>query len=805
MPGVPYRPYFAFPDKVRHVVPWFTACNAFWFNAFDPPRTLRPVANLDPPVTTEDPKVSSQAPMPSITQDPGPTKTPSTLNAATPTFLQPASSQPVSQPKQTAGHGQDPAASGDQPLPTIGIFGGDPDTVSAKIDPSIQQPVDPTPASQPKQTAAKSNGDPTGHEDPTGNGETTDSGGSTGNGDPASNARPTGNADSTDSSHSMGDEGSTGNGGSTDNGGSAGNENPSTGAQDPQHDGSQASHSQEPQAGVPRTTIQLGSHPNSKVTTIHLGNTGNEQHHTQTPDPKVADPIAPFVIAPFDPIHHPKHPSITNSFNEASSTLHPVVTVAGQKLTISDPSTVSIVGTVITPGGAGVDIKGTSVSLGPSGNLVVGNPGSFPGPSVMTIAGNTITANPTSFDIAGTPVTAGGPGVTFSGVALSLGSSGNLVVEGNTGATSASPVLFTSDGSVYTSEAIVDGATHAPAQPSSIFTVGSVTFTANPTAFAIGTSTLSAGGSGVTVANTPIYLNPQGSLVVGSATIALQSSTPSVLTTDSQKFTFESNSRVVVGGVTLSLGGQGAIVSGASVSLGASGLIIGSDTIPLQTPTPTVLTTDGLTLTLLQKSQIAIDGTTLKIGGQGITLSGTPISVGASGLIMGSDTIPLQTPTPTVLTTDGVTLTLLQQSQIAIDGTTLRIGGQGLTVSGTPISINSNGLVIGSDTISLQTPSPTILTTDSQVLTLEPSGRVAVGGVTLSAGGPAATVSGASISVASSDLIIGPDHIPLPSGSGNGNETASSGVEGFTSTGSRRMVAKGMGWWGVLVMAVMVV
>ncbi|KAL8785001.1 MAG: hypothetical protein Q9195_008812 [Heterodermia aff. obscurata] len=837
LPGVPYRPYFAFPDKVRHVVPWFTACNAFWFNAFDPPRTLRPVANLDPSVTTEDPKVSSQAPIPSITQDPGPTKTPPTSDTATSAFLQPANSQPVSQPKQTAGHGQDPAANGDQSLSTILIPGGDPDTVSVKIDPSIQHPADPTPASQPKQTAAHSNGDPTGNGDPAGNGDTTDSGGSTAN-NPANNAKPTstgdpassagstsssdstGNTGSTDNGDSASEEGSTndegssdhggsgngdssgnrgssssggssGNGQSTDNGGStggggsagsedpAGNGDPSTGGQDPQHHGSQASDSHEPQAGgVPRTTIQLGSHLSPKVTTIHLGDNGNEQHRTPTSDHTGADAIAPFIIAPFDPFNNPGRQSITSTLNEASLTSQPVVTAAGQKLTISDPSAVSIMGTVITPGGAGVDIKGTPVSLGPSGDLVVGDPGSSSRHSVLTIAGNTVTANPTSFDIAGTPVTAGGPGVTISGVAVSLGSSGNLVVEGSTGATGASPVVFTSAGLIYTSEAIVGGATPAVAQASSVFTIGSVTFTPNPTVFAIGTSTLSAGGPGVTIASTPISLNPQGSLIVGSTTIPLQSPTPSVLTTFGQTFTLESNSRVVVGGVTLSPGGPGATVSEAPISVGVSGLIIGLTTIPLQAPTPTVLTTDGVTLTLNQQSHIAIDGTTLSIGGQGLTVSGTPISIGSAGLVIGSDTVPL--PTPTILTTDGMTLTLDQQSHIAIDGTTLSPGGQGLTVSGTPISIGSNGLVIGSDTVPLQTPTPTILTTDNQVLTLEPSGRVAVGGVTLSAGGPAATVSGASISVDASDIVIGTDTIPLPSGSGNG-----SSVEGFTSAASR--------------------
>ena len=589
-------------------MPWFTACNAFWFNAFDPPRTLRPVANLDPPVTTEDPKVSSQTPMPSITQDPGPTRTPSTSDSETSAFLQPANSQPVSQPKETADRGQDPAASEDQPKPTLAIPGGDPDIISAKINPSVQQPVDPTSASQPKQTAATSNGDPTGDEDPASNGGITNSGGSRGDEDPASNGNPTGNAGSTGSSHSTGNGGSSSNEGSTDNGGSTGNQDPagngdpSTGGQDSQHPGSQHSNSEESQAGeMQRTTIQLGSHPSNKGTTIHLENNGNEQHRTKTPDQTTPDPIAPFVIAPFDPIANPDHQFNTNTFNEASSTLHPVVTVAGQTLTISDPSAVSIMGAVITPGGAEVDVEGTPVSLGPSGNLVVGNPASSSGRSILIIAGNTVTANPTSFNIAGTHVTAGGPGITFSGVAVSLGSSGDLVIEGSSKATAASPVVFTSDGSVYT----VGGATPAVAKPTSLFAVGSVTFEANPTAFAVGKSTLSAGGPGMTVAKTPISLDPQGVLVVGSTTIPLQSPTPSVLTTDGQRFTFESNSRVAVGGVTLSFGGQGATMSGTPISLDSANLIIGSDTIDLQTPTPTLLTTDGEVLTLEQSGPAA--------------------------------------------------------------------------------------------------------------------------------------------------------------------------------------------------------
>ena len=515
----------------------------------------------------------------------------------------------------------------------------------------------------------------------------------------------------------------------------------------------------------------------------------------------------------------------------------PVITVASQILTISDPSAIAILGTVIRPGAAGVDISGTPVSLAPSGNLVIGSSLPIPGPtsSVITIAGKVVTANPSSFDIAGTPVRAGGPRVTVSGVPVSLGSSGNLVVG--------------------------DDTIPAMAPKPSVFTVGSVSFTANPTAFEVGGATLSAGGPGVTVDNTPVSLNPQGSLVIASNTIPLRAPAPSIITANGQAITllpdsgvavggqtlrnggqaatvggvpmsvgpaglfmgsetiplptsnlpavttngvavtFQSNSQIAVDGQTLSVGGQAATVNGVHVTVGSAGVVIGSDTVPLPGPTLPAVTTNGVAVTFESNNQVAVDGQTLSIGGPAATVNGVPVSIGTAGVIIGSDTIPLQTPapTPSTITTNGVTATIDESGHVVVDGQTLSIGGQAATINDIPITVAPGGLVIGPDTVPLQTQPPTAstLTTDGQIVTFQQSGRVAVGGTTLSVGGQGVTVSGEVVSVATDGLVIGSDTVPLPTPKGVGEST--SGVAPFYDGGrALRPQSMVVVLWGVL-------
>ena len=94
------------------------------------------------------------------------------------------------------------------------------------------------------------------------------------------------------------------------------------------------------------------------------------------------------------------------------------------------------------------------------------------------------------------------------------------------------------------------------------------------------------------------------------------------------------------------------MVNNTLISLNPLGsLLIGTSTIPLQSPTPVVIITDGQALTVEQGGPIAVDGVTLSSGGPGTVISGTPISVGSGGVVVGSDTVRLPTTNGSVLST----------------------------------------------------------------------------------------------------------------------------------------------------------
>lgn len=541
---MPYRPFFAFPDKVRQVIPFFKYCDAFWFSVFDPPRALVPGLALAPDVTTDEPKVPSKVPMPSPVPDPGPKQTPSDKDPAT-------SPAPADHPQI-----------GPQPTYTA-ILPGQVPANDIPSPPAHKAPITPDPnAQQPAQSADAPQGEDPNHpvnHDPTSPGDVS--------------PNPSQDEDPDDPVN-----------------------------QDPA-----------PQGKIsPPTTIQLGQQPKERPTTIFVGGKVDGEESTSG--------IGALIFNAFgkiDPTPKPEGSSDPKASIADPVSSFPTVTVAGQALTISNPSAVSIAGTVLIPGGAEATIAGTPVSLAPSGNLVVGTAISHESSTVLTIAGHAITANPTSFQIAGTPVKAGGPAVTVLGTAVSMGLSGNLVIGG--GASITSP-------------------------PATIFTVGAQQFTADGADLVASGTTVRAGGPAALVAGTPVSLGPSGVLVVGSTTTTLGGfPRSSIFTIGGATFT-ANPTKFSIGGATISAGGPGIMVNSTFISLNPSGsLLIGTSTIPLQSPTATVITTDGQAFTVEQDGMIAVDGVTLSSGGPGTILNGTPIIFGSGGLVIGSDTVPLPT------------------------------------------------------------------------------------------------------------------------------------------------------------------
>ena len=238
---------------------------------------------------------------------------------------------------------------------------------------------------------------------------------------------------------------------------------------------------------------------------------------------------------------------------------------------------------------------------------------------------------------------------------------------------------------------------------SSIYTVDSETFTAHPTKFLVAGTTLSAGGSGIMINSTSISLNASGFLIVGTSTIPLPTPTPVVITTRGQVYTINSDGHSAVDGITLSSGDPGTTISGIPLSADSGGFIIGTSTIPLQTPTPTVVTTNGQLFEIEPSGLRAVNGITLSSGDPGTPLNSTALSVGSADFIIDTNTISLTTSTFSIITTDGQAFTIEPNGVIHVDGATLSSGGSGITINGTSMSVNSGGFVLGSDRISLPT------------------------------------------------------------------------------------------------------
>ncbi|GAB7356184.1 hypothetical protein MBLNU459_g6772t1 [Dothideomycetes sp. NU459] len=111
-------------------------------------------------------------------------------------------------------------------------------------------------------------------------------------------------------------------------------------------------------------------------------------------------------------------------------------------------------------------------------------------------------------------------------------------------------------------------------------------------------------------------------------------------------------------------------------------------------------------------------------------------------------------------------------SPLIMDSYTITAGGSAATISGKIVSVASDGVVVDDTTQSYgaavaDTTNPTqaassqaigfaaILTIGTQAMTVRPGAPATVGSLTITAGGPAATVSGQVVSVGSDGLVVG--------------------------------------------------
>ena len=230
----------------------------------------------------------------------------------------------------------------------------------------------------------------------------------------------------------------------------------------------------------------------------------------------------------------------------------------------------------------------------------------------------------------------------------------------------------------------VDGSSTVSLPPQSTFTIGSQTFTVNPTGFEINTAAMAPGGTAHIVDGTTISLDQSGFLAI-----------------DSNAFQ--------IAGTIVSEGGPAATIDGTIITLGQSGaLAIGSSTVhlPMLSDAPSnVYTVAGQRFTP-NPSVFTIAGTVISAGGPAAVMDGTTVSLEPSGtLLVGSSTIPLLSPQGPSETDIGGFDVEAQSSFVIVDGTTLSAAAAGVTISGKVFSLEAGGstLDIGTGRFALPT------------------------------------------------------------------------------------------------------
>ena len=284
-----------------------------------------------------------------------------------------------------------------------------------------------------------------------------------------------------------------------------------------------------------------------------------------------------------------------------------------------------------------------------------------------------------------------------------------------------------------------------------MITIGGQTLTALPNGgYSIADTTIQPDDPAITVHGTPISLG-SSVLVVGPSTLSLETgNTNEVYIAGGVKYTQLDPERILLDGNTLSVNGPATIVSGNTVSLGSSGIVIAGQTFAFSTPAPeavapNTLTIAGQTVTQLGSSRVLVDGVTLSVNGEGQTLHGTVVSLASSGIVINGQTYTLPTPAPEVVpgpdgvyTIAGQTVILLGSSSAIVDGMLISVNGPAETVSGKTISLAPSGIIV--DGQSYPFPNLPPKTT---------SNAIVIDGTTLVAGGPAMAISGTTLSLAS--------------------------------------------------------
>lgn len=303
-------------------------------------------------------------------------------------------------------------------------------------------------------------------------------------------------------------------------------------------------------------------------------------------------------------------------------------------------------------------------------------------PPTITIGNNVVTANSAlQFVVGSQTLVPGGSAITADGTTYAIPTGGSAIV---------------ANGVTTLIDAVSVQVAETPAPQ---ITIGGSAVKADDSGdFVVGSQTLAAGGSAITVDGSTYSLAPSGTaLVVNGQTsqIAIPQGSPVTIGVGLAT-PIASGAYVLPGGETLSVGGSPVTLDGTTYSLALSrSVVIDGVTSPIPAAGGTITGLPDVSQGSI--TELVLSGTTL-LPGSNAVIAGTTYSLPLSGggIYINGESSALATASPgsPITLPNGVVATPAVVSDVVIGSQTLVPGGLAVTISGTTYSVSGSEVIV---------------------------------------------------------------------------------------------------------------
>ncbi|KAK5116445.1 hypothetical protein LTR62_007993 [Meristemomyces frigidus] len=552
---------------------------------------------------------------------------------------------------------------------------------------------------------------------------------------------------------------------------------------------------------APTTGPTTGS-PTTKISSTPTPTSNSQSPTTATTSANILNPPGPSSLT--DTTKQPKF--VTSAFSPA------IASTATALLPVTSPSSNhDIVSTTTGGSDDGGQSPTTTANAGTQGtttDVAAGIVGIFTqqvtsanAPAGPTSAANQISSVQVGVAVGSQTAVAGGSAVSQQGTTYSVISSGSavqVVANGQTSivnVASGPPVSISGDAALTPVSAAVGSPTAVTVGGSTISyqALGTGSVIIGSTTLAVGSAAVTHNGQTVSLASgssgAAIVINGQTAAVVHSA-VATQA--PQIVTANGNTFTVQPASKdgVLVGSVTLSVGGSAAVQNGQTISVasGSAGqvIVVNGQTAAIvltaaAAQASQVVTGNGNTFTVQPASNngVIVGSATLSAGGSAVVQNGQTISIasGSAGQVIvlngqtattlaavpapstnGSQLLTLGTQVVTAYAAPSSSGAIIIAGQTVVPGSTTVINGETLSLSGSNLVIAS-GTSTSTRVLSLSAPQQTgssqVLTLGTNVVTAYAAGSsaIVIGGQTIRPGA-VTVIDGETLSLRGTNLVL---------------------------------------------------